>query len=225
MDYLNFWQALTYRKATAKKTVVKKSMVRSCMRKPSIQNHTEPTGSSDSKIDFASRGVVFVEGKSKENVKIARMSCKFLSKQWKRFLLVFAVEALGNEAIAHPRFGLDELFACFCLKLFAKLAHKDAEILRLVCGLRSPHGGEQRAMGNDLAGMTREVQQEFKFFWRQVDGLAGDVDAMRSGVNHKVSGYDRRFCALGCATHMGADETKSAFGRKKFSSAGRASFC
>lgn len=103
------------------------------MREPSFQNRTEPTGSSDSKIDFACRCIVFVEGKSKENVKIARTSCMFLSDQWKRFLFVFAVEPFRNEAIAHPRFGLDELFACFRLKLFAKLADKDAEILRLVC--------------------------------------------------------------------------------------------
>ncbi len=105
-------------------------------------------------------------------------------------LLVFAVEAFGNEAVADPGLGLNELLAGFGLELLAKLADKDAEILRLVCRLRAPDGGEQGAMRHDLAGVAREVEQKIEFLGRQVNGLACDLDAVGGGVDDKVAGLD-----------------------------------
>jgi hypothetical protein len=60
---------------------------------------------------------VFAEGKSKGNVKIAPVcACRFLRNQAETVLLLFfAVEALGDKAIADPRFCLDILLAGFRL--------------------------------------------------------------------------------------------------------------
>ncbi len=86
-------------------------------------------------------------------------------------LLPFVVEALGDEAIANPRLGLDVLLAGFGFELLAQLADKDAKVLWLVRRLRSPDRGQQGAMRNHLAGMSRQVKQQIEFLGRQVDGL------------------------------------------------------
>ena len=54
-------------------------------------------------------------------------------------------------------------------------------------------------MRNDLAGMAREVEQKLKFLGRQVNWLACDLDAVRSGINDEFSGHDGRLGPLGCA--------------------------
>ncbi len=116
-----------------------------------------------------------------------------------------AVTTFRNEAIADPRFGLDVLLPVSAFELLAQLADKHAQILRLMSRLRSPHSCEQRAMGNDLAGIARKVQQQFKFLWRQVDRLALHGDAMRCGIDHEVACFNRRLCALRRAPQVSAN--------------------
>ncbi len=97
------------------------------------------------------------------------------------------------------------LFARFRFKLFAKLTDKHAQILWLVGRLRSPHRSEQRSMRNHLAGMAREVKQQFKFLRRQVDWLA--LRPRRCAPRHRSRNrlHQSRSRALRCAAHMSAN--------------------
>jgi len=65
-----------------------------------------------------------------------------------------------------------ECIACrFGFELFAQLADEDAQVLRLMGRLRSPDGGEQGAMGHDLAGVTRKVDEQFELLGVRWMGL------------------------------------------------------
>src|ERR1700723_3101337 len=61
-----------------------------------------------------------------------------------RFALALG-PALGDEPVSHPGFGLDILPARLGLQLLAYLAHKHAQILRLMGRLRPPYGSQQGA--------------------------------------------------------------------------------
>ena len=123
----------------------------------------------------------------------------------RRILLFFAGEAVGDEAVAYPGFGLDVLAAGFGFELFAELADEDAQILGLMRGLGTPYGGEQGAVGDDLAGVTREMKQEFKLFGREVQRLTGDFDAVGCCINHEVADGDGGLGALGSAAEVCAN--------------------
>ena len=102
-------------------------------------------------------------------------------------LLPFVVEALGDKAVANPWLGLDILLAGFGFEFLTKLANKDAEILGLVGRLRSPDSGKQGAMSDHFARMARQVKKKLKFLGRQVDGFAGNLDTVGSGINDKIA--------------------------------------
>lgn len=95
------------------------------------------------------------------------------------------------------------------LEFFAELSDKDAEVFGLLGGLRAPDGGEQGAMGEDLAGVAGEEEQEVKFLGGEVDGAAAYGDRMRGGIDEEVADFDGRIAgALGGAAQMGADAGK-----------------
>src|ERR1035437_4637988 len=89
-----------------------------------------------------------------------------------RALFFVTAPALWHKAIADPGLSLDVLLACLSFELFPQLSHEDAQVFRLVGGLRSPNRGKQGAMGNDLARMAGQVEQQVKLFRRQVNGPA-----------------------------------------------------
>lgn len=111
--------------------------------------------------------------------------------------------AFRVETVADPRLGLDVLFTRFALKFFAQLPDKDAQILRLVGRLRTPHRGQQRTVRHHPACVAREVQQQVEFLGRKVDGLALHSDAMGVCVNDKVTRFNGGGGALGSAAQMG----------------------
>ena len=100
---------------------------------------------------------------------------------------------------------MDVLLAGFGFEFFAELSYEDAEILGLMGGLSSPDGGEQGAMGHDLAGMAGEVKEQIEFLGGEVEGLAVDGDAMGGFIDHEVAGLDGGGGSLGSAAEMGAD--------------------
>ena len=57
-------------------------------------------------------------------------------------------------------------------ELAAKLTDKDAQILRLMRRLGSPYGRQQGAMGEGLAGMPRQVEEQLELRGRQVQAFA-----------------------------------------------------
>src|ERR1700733_1915267 len=85
----------------------------------------------------------------------------------KRLLLEDAEALLraGFEAITHPWVrdyvarGIGRGF-----ELLPQLPDKDAEILHLLSALASPHCGQQGPMGNYLAWVASEVEQQIKLF-------------------------------------------------------------
>ena len=93
-------------------------------------------------------------------------------------LLLVAAPAFGDEAVAHPRFGLDVLLAGLSFELLAQLPDKDTQVLRLVSRLRSPDRGEQGAMGDDFAGVAGQMEQKIELFWRQMKGFPLHGDAV-----------------------------------------------
>jgi hypothetical protein len=95
-----------------------------------------------------------------------------------------------NETIADPWLCLYVLLAGFSLELLAELSDEDAEILRLVGGLRTPDRCEQGAVGNHLPGMAREMEEQVKFLGGEVNGPAEDGDGMGVGVDDEVAGFE-----------------------------------
>ncbi len=67
---------------------------------------------------------------------------------------------------------MEVLLAAATFELSPELADKDAQIFGLMSRLRTPDGGEQRPVGEHLSGITCEMQQQVKFFRREVDCLA-----------------------------------------------------
>ena len=100
------------------------------------------------------------------------------------------VPALGDEAVAYPGFCLDVLSSGFRFELFAQLSYEYAQILGLVRGLRSPDGGEQYAVGHDLACIARQIEQQVELLGRKVDGLSLDGDGVRQRVHYEVALLD-----------------------------------
>jgi len=113
--------------------------------------------------------------------------------------------AFGDEAVADPGFGLDVLFAGFGFEFFAELSDEDAEVFGLVYGVSAPDGGEQGAMGDDLAVVAGQVGDELEFFGGEVDGASLDGDGVGDGVDEEVSGLNGAGGALRGAAEVGAD--------------------
>src|SRR5579862_78023 len=134
----------------AKKTTVKDNITRSCIRT------LVDTRFGVSKMDCRVATVWVSEEIYKEYVR--RPSGRIRNE-----LALGASPSFGNEAIADPRLRLDVLAAGFVFELLAQLPNKNPQVFGLVCGLGSPHGCEQSAMGHDFACMTSEMQEEFEF--------------------------------------------------------------
>ena len=69
--------------------------------------------------------------------------------------------------------------------------------------LRSPYRCEQGAMRDHFAGVARQVEQQFEFLGREVNGFARNFDAVGGGINHKITGHNGRLGALRGAAQMG----------------------
>lgn len=112
--------------------------------------------------------------------------------------------AFGDEAVSNPGLRLDVLAAGFTFELFAELSDEDAEVLRLVGGLASPDGGQERAMGDDLAGVASEMEQEVEFFRGEVNGLTLHRNGMGGHIDDEVARFDGGGGAFRRAAEVGA---------------------
>src|SRR6478672_84856 len=66
----------------------------------------------------------------------------------------------GLEAIANPGLGHDISCGAFVyLQLLSQMTDENPKVLRLLHAILSPNGGKQRAVGNNLSRMAREVYQ------------------------------------------------------------------
>jgi hypothetical protein len=117
-------------------------------------------------------------------------------------LSVVAAQALWDASVADPWLSLNVLLACLGFELFAQLSYEHAEIFGLMRGLCSPDAGQERSMGNDPPGVSREMNQQLKFLRREVQWFSNDLDAVRHGVNDEVTRADYRFGSLRRAPQM-----------------------
>ena len=113
--------------------------------------------------------------------------------------------AFGEEAVADPWVSLDVFPGRVALEFFAELADEDAEVFRLLGGLRAPHVGEQDAVGEDLARIAREEEQQVEFLGCEVHGTAGDGNGVRAGVDEEIADFNGGIAGpLGSAAKMSA---------------------
>ena len=77
----------------------------------------------------------------------------------------------GFETIPDPRIRHNIAWGIRrSLEFLAELGDEHAEILDLFRALSSPDRGEQCAMRHDFPGVANQVEQQVKFFWREMDG-------------------------------------------------------
>src|SRR5260370_32512881 len=104
------------------------------------------------------------------------------------------VVAGGTEAVADPWLGDDVGWLVGELDFFSQLADGDAQIFGLI-GVGTPHGMEESAVCEDLAGVMSHIHQKVELLRRQMCVLAANDDAVLRYVDQEVAGFDdlRRF--------------------------------
>jgi hypothetical protein len=111
----------------------------------------------------------------------------------------------GDETVANPGLGEDVLAIAAGFKFFAQLAHENAQVFGLIGRLRSPDGGQQRAVGDDLSLVAGHVQKQVELLGSEMHRPAENRDGVGFGVDDKVAGLNGGGGAFGRAAKMGAD--------------------
>src|SRR5262249_30097447 len=94
------------------------------------------------------------------------------------------------EAVANPGICQDVSRLVVRLELVAQLIDEDAEILRLMDALSAPHGVQERAVSEHLVGMARHVDQQIKFFGREVTFFVPSAHRTCFRIDIEVSRLD-----------------------------------
>ncbi len=88
-----------------------------------------------------------------------------------------AISVLVRHAVAHARLGAHDLrFGGVAFDLLPELADEDAQVVQVVGVGGAPDGGQQRAVGDDTAGVAGKEEQEVVLLRRQMHRLAGARD-------------------------------------------------
>ena len=125
----------------------------------------------------------------------------------------------GVEAIADPRFGDDVAWLFGGFYLLAELADVDAEIFGLI-GVGAPNGVQEGAMGEDLAGVFSEDDEEVELLGCEVGFLASDDDFVLWNVDDEVADGDDLLGlgrGGGAAAKLGADASLQLLNAEWFS--------
>ena len=83
-------------------------------------------------------------------------------------------------------------FGRITLYFLAEVANEDAQVLRLLDVIATPHGCEKRAMRKYLVGMSHHEDQEVKFLWSEVNFISTDGDAAGFEIDVDVASFDLR---------------------------------
>src|SRR4051812_30250123 len=100
---------------------------------------------------------------------------------------------LLNEAVAHPGFG-DEVLRTRWIRfeLVSDLAHIEAQVVRLLFVLRSPHLLQQLLLRYELSAVSGEHLDDLPLSGREVDVFVTSTDFLGAEIDGEVGGRHNR---------------------------------
>ena len=103
------------------------------------------------------------------------------------------------------------------LDLLPKRTHEHAEVLRLIGGMRAPHGLQDGAVGQHAAGMLGKKREQLELLGREPHGLAVSDHPESFPIDDQAAS-DHRFARRGGrvdAPKVGPDAGEQLFGAKR----------
>src|SRR6266699_5248305 len=99
--------------------------------------------------------------------------------------------AFGLKAVTHPGLGQNiGRGSGIRFDFLPELTNEHTQVFRLLSAGCAPYGREQLAMRDNFVWTTGKIDEQFKFFWRQLQFAATDEDCMCVEIDAEIAIFD-----------------------------------